>query len=584
MLKKNCKTLFVISLALVTPRLVHAATVQNFGGGGTPYVSSTCQGTIGTAVQGSGGPTGGPFIRLTGQTLNNTTSIAFQRSDNGGFTQVSIQFDFRLTPVSPSNRADGFGVALLNTVNYDGSGGQCVGSEEPNIPGSFGVGFDIFQGAGEINNNHISIHHANTIQNTIASPIDLGSGQWTHARIVVRPGAGFSDASIYLTPNGGAEVPVVVNQAVAGLNPYESRVYFSARTGGQTASHDIANVNVAYTADPAVVGSWTGIKNVPTIPIHSMMLPNKKILFWDRNNPPGDIIPRIWNPADETTTSTPNPVKEFFCAGHTFDAQGRVLIFGGHNMSDGNGLNTAFAYDYATNSFTQLPNMNAGRWYPTNTTLGNGDALVVSGSMTPGNMNQTPQVWQDKTQTWRTLTSAVRNQAYYPMMILAPNGQVFNAGPNTDTAFLNTGGTGSWGPAINNTGGSHDYGTAVMRDGKVTVFGGGFTTNNVEQIDLNSGSPSWAGKAPMAYARRQHNGVILADGNVLITGGSKTPVFNSNAGAIMASELWNATSQTFTMGAGMAVSRIYHSETVLLPDGRVASLGGGHPAADAGGG
>ena len=38
------------------------------------------------------------------------------------------------------------------------------------------------------------------------------------------------------------------------------------------------------------------------------------------------------------------------------------------------------------------------------------------------------------------------------------------------------------------------------------------------------------------------------------------------------------------MGAAMAVSRLYHSETVLLADGRVVSLGGGHPAADAGGG
>ena len=41
----------------------------------------------------------------------------------------------------------------------------------------------------------------------------------------------------------------------------------------------------------------------------------------------------------------------------------------------------------------------------------------------------------------------------------------------------------------------------------------------------------------MAYARRQHNGVILADGNILITGGSKTPVFNNAAGAILASEI-----------------------------------------------
>ena len=87
---------------------------------------------------------------------------------------------------------------------------------------------------------------------------------------------------MFLTPSGGSEATLVNNQAVAGLVPYESRVYFSARTGGQSASHDIANVNVTYTGDPAVVGSWSGITGLPVVPIHSMMLPNKKILFWDR--------------------------------------------------------------------------------------------------------------------------------------------------------------------------------------------------------------------------------------------------------------------------------------------------------------
>lgn len=583
MVKTNYLLLGLFAAA-VAPATARAATTQNFAGGGTPYASSTCEGTIGPAVQGSGGPTGGAYMRLTGQTTFSSTSIAFQRSDPGAFSQMQIQFDFRMTPPSPANRADGFGVALLNTVSYDNSGGRCVGSEEPNLAGSFAVGFDIYQSAGEPNNNHISIHHANSLRNTLTSPIDLGSGQWARARIVVRPGGAFSDVSIYLTPSGGGEIAVVTNQAVAGLNPYESRVYFAARTGGQVASHDIANVSVTYTADPAVVGSWTGIKNVPTIPIHSVMLPNKKILFWDRANPPGDIIPRLWNPADETTSSTPNPVLELFCSGQTLDAQGRALMFGGHNVNDGYGLNTGFAYDHLTNSYRQLPNMNAGRWYPTQTPMGNGDVLVVSGSVTPGAMNQTPQVWQDKTQTWRTLTGANRNMAYYPMMFLAPNGQVFNAGPNADTKFLNTSGTGAWGATITNTGGSHDYGAATIIDGKVTVFGGGYTTNIVEQIDLNLGSPTWAGKAAMAYARRQHNGVILADGNVLITGGSKTPQFNDNAGAILASEIYNPGGNSWSMGAGMAVSRIYHSETVLLADGRVASLGGGHPAADNGGG
>ena len=42
-----------------------------------------------------------------------------------------------------------------------------------------------------------------------------------------------------------------------------------------------------------------------------------------------------------------------------------------------------------------LPDMNAGRWYPTVTVLANGDVLVVSGDIdTSTGVNTLPQVFQ----------------------------------------------------------------------------------------------------------------------------------------------------------------------------------------------
>ncbi|HXI56700.1 MAG TPA: galactose oxidase-like domain-containing protein, partial [Polyangia bacterium] len=461
----------------------------------------------------------------------------------------------------------------------------CLSAEEPSIAGALGVGFDIFNNT-EIDNNHVSVHFNGALISAVsATPVtDLGSGQWIHARIVVRPGGGQSNVSVFLTPTGGTETTLINNLAVPGLAPYESRVYFSARTGGQTAGHDIANVNVTYSGDPAVVGSWSGIAGLPVVPIHSIMMPSQKILFWDRAAANTDINPRLFNTLDGTVTSTANPAVELFCSGHSLDPQGRVLVFGGHDGSDGFGLHTAFAYESPANIFRALPNMNAGRWYPTNTALGNGDTLVVSGSSTPGTVNQLPQVFQDKTQTWRSLTSANNNFPLYPMMIAAPDGRVFNAGPNADTKFLTVTGTGAWSAPITNIYGSHDYGSAVLYDeGKLVVIGGGFTTNGVEAIDLKAATPVWTARTSMAFPRRQSNAIILADGNILVTGGSKTPVFNSAAGAIFASEIYDPLANTWSMGAAMAVARLYHSETLLYADGRVVSRGGGHPAADAGG-
>src|SRR5258708_28605553 len=107
--------LAVVRVGLAAPG-ARAATVQVFSGGGTPYTASTCAGTTAPQVLG-GGPGGvGNFLRLLpAGVVNSQTSIAFQASDRGGFTQVQIGFDFRPTPESPTSPAARLGGAMLRT-------------------------------------------------------------------------------------------------------------------------------------------------------------------------------------------------------------------------------------------------------------------------------------------------------------------------------------------------------------------------------------------------------------------------------------------------------------------------------------
>ena len=69
---------------------------------------------------------------------------------------------------------------------------------------------------------------------------------------MIRPGGGQSKVTVYLAQWGGSEA-ALIDRVVPGLMPYESRLYFGARTGGLSASHDIANINVSYVGDPAIV-------------------------------------------------------------------------------------------------------------------------------------------------------------------------------------------------------------------------------------------------------------------------------------------------------------------------------------------
>jgi hypothetical protein len=344
---------------------------------------------------------------------------------------------------------------------------------------------------------------------------------------------------------------------------------------------------------PDTLGQWSGVLNLPVVPIHSHLLPTGKVLFWDRHISGGqagqtEINPRIWDPvADPGMTNigmSNHPMLELFCSGHVFLRDGRLFVAGGHNGTDGNGLITAHTYDAVNDIWTREDDMNNGRWYPAATILSNGDVCVASGSITPGVNNTIPQVFQAANGTWRTLTDASLTLPLFPMMHLAPNGKVFMSGPNALTRYLDTAGTGNWTNVGTTTYGLvRDYGTSVLYDdGKVLLLGGGAPTAHAEVIDLNVASPAWRAVTPMAFARRQISAAILADGQVLVTGGTSTPGFNEAAGSVLAGEIWNPATETFTTVAAMTKQRLYHSETLLLPDGRVLSQGGGHPAATGG--
>jgi hypothetical protein len=86
----------------------------------------------------------------------------------------------------------------------------------------------------------------------------------------------------------------------------------------------------------------------------------------------------------------------------------------------------------------------------------------------------------------------------------------------------------------------------------------------------------------MAVARRQTNATLLADGTVLVTGGTNAGGFNTapTTSAVLAAELWNpANPGQWRQLASMSHHRLYHSTAILLHDGRVLSAGSGEPAA-----
>jgi len=352
-----------------------------------------------------------------------------------------------------------------------------------------------------------------------------------------------------------------------------------------------------------MTSKWGPVFTLPNVGIHAHVLPTGKVLFWGRRDQPGDSLdvhectPFIWDPVHNTTSKTPQPTLadgtkiNLFCSGHVFLPDGRLLVMGGH-VTDGNGLNQACIYDSAANSWTATGTMNAGRWYPTAVALADGSVLVSSGSFLAPNgqtvLNNIQQIWTNG--VWHSIVDFV-GLPLFPRMHVAPDGRVFMSGSLAQTYFLDTSNQGTWTPLNNGQriNGPRDYAPAVMYDtGKILFVGGGndpvshAPTNAAEIIDLNAPAPRWQATNPMKFPRRQHNAAILPDGTVLVTGGTRggggpNNGFNDlrKGEPVHTAELWDPATGQWTQLADEDVDRCYHATTVLLPDGRVLSAGGG---------
>ena len=338
----------------------------------------------------------------------------------------------------------------------------------------------------------------------------------------------------------------------------------------------------AVSAVAAQQGAWTSAFRWPVVAAHVTLLPNGNVISWVSSDAPGTLPAddiHIWNPASGAFASQANPARNVFCSGHTVLTDGRLLVAGGHiaNVQGVKETNifTPSSTDPALGSWSAAPQMRAGRWYPTLTTLVNGHVLVVAGTDSTEANNEIPEVWNGT--GWNTLDDARLGQPYYPWMYSAPDGRVFAAGPDAQSYYLNPSGEGEWSMGAASSVWSRDYGSSVMyAPGKILIAGGGDPpTTSAEIIDLN-GDAQWHPTGSMNFARRQMTAAMLPNGHVLVVGGSNATGFNAEEGAILAAESWNPATGQWTVLAGMNVLRMYHSTAVLLPDARVLVAGGGY--------
>jgi hypothetical protein len=262
------------------------------------------------------------------------------------------------------------------------------------------------------------------------------------------------------------------------------------------------------------------------------------------------------------------------------------------------GDDKSYEFDPRTERYVKVGDMVRSRWYPTLAELPNGDVLAVSGldefgRMIPGDNEKyisSQKKWVDAPELKRTFPT-------YPAFHMMSDGNLFYSGSNAGYGSDTVGRT----PGIWNVRNNKFTEVPGLRDAKLTetsssvllppaqlqkvmIFGGGavgeseVSTRRTDVIDLTVDRPRYEPGPDLPAPARYLSAVLLPDDTVFTTGGS-SGYRGGKYGDRTRSDLFNAqiyhpTTNAFSTAAESTVGRNYHAEAILLPDGRVVTMGG----------
>ncbi|KAK9474286.1 glyoxal oxidase N-terminus-domain-containing protein [Dipodascopsis tothii] len=367
-----------------------------------------------------------------------------------------------------------------------------------------------------------------------------------------------------------------------------------------------------------------GRSGVPAM--HAGLLPNGKVFFLDKLEnytevrlPNGQYAYSTeYDP--ETNTYTPLAYKtNAFCSGGAFLANGAVVSLGGNDNITYVDPTITQGFDgirylkrswddssYDGQDWSEPGNkLNTRRWYASAQTLGNGEVFVISGSLNgkdltvPANNNPTYEILDQTGHSWSgsiTLDLLVDNQPYYlyPFVHLMRDGLLFIFTSRSSILY------NIYSHSVIKTlpdlaGDFRTYpstGSSVLLPltyenswaADIIVCGGGAyqgisspTDDSCGRIQPESANPTWE-MDYMTTGRVMVEGMLLPDGKVMWLNGGHvgSQGFNVSREPVLEALLYDPEAnlgERFTALASSTIPRLYHSVSLLLQDGRVMVAG-----------
>ena len=256
------------------------------------------------------------------------------------------------------------------------------------------------------------------------------------------------------------------------------------------------------------------------------------------------------------------------------------------------GDNKSYLFDPATERYEAVSNLKLARWYPTLVGLKSGRVLAVSGLDQFGRIIRGHnELYDPQTKKWEVAPQLKRTFPTYPSLFLMPSGNLFytgsNAGYGSDTVGREP---GIWNlennsfhkvPGLRAHKQTETSGSVLLppaQDQRYMIAGGGGvgeskrSTARTDVIDLKQPNPRFTPGPDLDQPTRYPNMVITPDDKVVITGGSRGYRGEGNSDTLICN-LYDPKRGTLSRAADPTVGRNYHAQAILLPDGRVVTLG-----------
>jgi hypothetical protein len=263
------------------------------------------------------------------------------------------------------------------------------------------------------------------------------------------------------------------------------------------------------------------------------------------------------------------------------------------DKQDYQGTDKAYTFDPKTEQWSQVPNMNQPRWYPTLTPLSDGNVLTVAGLDGVGQvLNGQTEEYDPRANTWvdrpnlnqyfPTYPSLFETETPHQMVYTGSNAGYGPSDKGRVPGFWNIDSNlftpipGLRDPELMETSGSAFVGP--VQDQRIAVVGGGgvgespISTARIDFLDLKDPAPHFTPGPNLAQPTRYPNMVNMPDDTTLITNGSLDYRGKGATNNHLAYTLDPTTNQLTPM-ADPNIGRDYHTEALLLPDGRVLVAG-----------